>query len=117
MPFLSPRAVRPMRWMYCTMLDGKSTFTTFFIPWMSRPREATSVATRKSMYPFLNWSRACSRLACDFSPWMEDTLSPFLCIMSVRRSARTRVFVNTSVLQFWLSRILLNRSESVARGK
>ena len=49
---------------------GGCTWMTRSTPWMSRPRAATSVATRHRRAPFRNASSVVSRSFCGTSPWM-----------------------------------------------
>mmetsp|Transcript_4703 Transcript_4703/g.12824 ORF Transcript_4703/g.12824 Transcript_4703/m.12824 type:complete len:210 (+) Transcript_4703:105-734(+) len=44
---------------------------------MCRPREAKSVATRVSTFPFFRSTSACSRLACGSCEWRAALRSPF----------------------------------------
>eukprot|EP00740_Mantoniella_antarctica_P023203 CAMPEP_0198700636 /NCGR_PEP_ID=MMETSP1468-20131203/372654_1 /TAXON_ID=1461545 /ORGANISM="Mantoniella sp, Strain CCMP1436" /LENGTH=67 /DNA_ID=CAMNT_0044458649 /DNA_START=58 /DNA_END=258 /DNA_ORIENTATION=- len=52
-PFLPDRPARPTRCVYCSTLPGKSQLTTCSNPVISRPRPATSVATRHGALPDL----------------------------------------------------------------
>mmetsp|Transcript_3195 Transcript_3195/g.13874 ORF Transcript_3195/g.13874 Transcript_3195/m.13874 type:complete len:208 (-) Transcript_3195:755-1378(-) len=49
-----------------------------FTSLMSRPRAATSVATRTGTRPDRNWLRIQSRSRCSLSPWIAEPMPPML---------------------------------------
>mmetsp|Transcript_67998 Transcript_67998/g.191644 ORF Transcript_67998/g.191644 Transcript_67998/m.191644 type:complete len:268 (+) Transcript_67998:287-1090(+) len=67
---------------------------------ISRPRAATSVATRTSARPFRNSLREASRSRCSRSPWIATALKParFRCISSA--AAVLFIATKTSVESF-----------------
>ena len=62
-PSAPARAVRPMRWTYCSGTSGRSKLTTWLTPGISIPRAAISVATRIGTSPERNRPSARSRWA------------------------------------------------------
>ena len=61
----SPRAVRPTRCTWPSIVVAQSKLTTFFTPVMSSPLDATSVAIRIVLSPALNLLSAARRFACE----------------------------------------------------
>ena len=53
MPSAPARAVRPMRWTYCSGTSGRSKLKTWLTPGMSIPRAAMSVAISTGTWPDL----------------------------------------------------------------
>ncbi len=86
---LPARPVRPIR---CTWTSGSrdNQLNTASRLSTSRPRAATSVATRIEMVLFENWTKAWSRSRCSMSPCSSITLKRWL-------------FVSVTFLYFFLS--------------
>ena len=63
---------------------------------MSRPRAATSVATRHRISPFLNASSAFVRSLCARSEWIAVAATPCRSSHEASREAASLVRVNTS---------------------
>lgn len=67
LPVFPQRPVRPIRWTYSSMEEGRSKFTTCCTCSISSPRAATEVATRTGHFPVRKSPSACSLSLCSRS--------------------------------------------------
>lgn len=98
------RPVRPIRCTCVSILLATSKLTTFFTSFTSRPRDATSVATRMRHSPVLNLFNASVR-----SCWV---LSP--CKQNERKFMVFRFFASSSHPTLLLAKINTRPSSAIA---
>ena len=102
-PLAPARAVRPMRWTYCSGTLGSSKLKTWLTPDTSMPRAAMSVATRIGTSPDLNSASARSRCGWLLLPWIALAATPLPASSFTTRSAPCLVRVNTSARSMGMS--------------
>lgn len=98
------RPVRPIRCTCVSIFFATSKLTTFFTSFTSKPRDATSVATRMRHSPVLNLCNASDR-----SCWV---LSP--CKQYERKFMALRFFVSSSQPALLLAKINTRPSSAIA---
>ncbi|CAI6333955.1 unnamed protein product [Periconia digitata] len=100
-PSRPARAVRPTRWMYCSVFMGRPSCTTSETLGKSMPRPTTSEATRIPLVAALKSSVVWVRALCDMRLWSSKTRNEGRATfnMSYRRPTPFAVVPKTIILE------------------